>query len=1063
MADSSKAVNLDAQSFQTRAMLRKTLTFQRRNLGSNICCVALCPFLMAMIVAVMATILGKALADPNAKNYGLIKYCSNNVEYPMVQNNIPQLPTSLASDIGKSENENKVFQVNYYQVETKFNPPQSCLQVLDPEYPNSSPYAPASGAARMKDSTSLPAPLNGWFDDIYTPVLTIPTGPPAGDPSGRPSGPLPATIPIYSQLYEKQMFPWGIVFAKSGVDVGFKKQGDFVPTPGDIPSPSAEPNKQGFLGNFPTSYYKYQTIGTNSSFYVPTSFFDLAVSDNPAEYVRNSLESFLIKYESAFFNKTVNGTIVQPVPFGPEQQALLTPSGLKDQQLFQAVYYIYGLDHAKNKINMTLQTGRLKRQLLSTQELISTGAFIGLKFQKDTLAPVTGFKYLKSLASTANAILASSLDAVSKSAVISHALRALPQTVKWAEFSFFDAETQLGTTTYPYALAFQLPLFVLTLVKEKESRIMIMMNMHGLSTFTYYLSHYLEFMTLQLLTSIVFIISGAIFKLKFIMLTEPGVYIILFLVWANAVVAMSFLLSLVFNKSRAALISCFVIVTLSCILSTLEGIIFNYEIPPNWWYLWPLFAFFRALTEITTISGAKYRPPYQLADLRAGDNVLTTILFLLFEGIIILMIFAYLFQTVPSEYGVQKPWHFIFSEPYRYFKNRRNKRSVSDYQHDTLNSTAIPMEDGELNEDDDAKAERERVLKMELSDETFEKYPLLIRNIRKVYDSGKVANHSMCLSVERNIVFGLLGPNGAGKSTLIQMLTGLYPPTSGVAYVAGYDITKDMGSVYLNIGVCPQYDILWEELTIEEHLLFYARLRGVPANKESETVDKALADVNLTQFKTRPTKGLSGGEKRRVSIAIALTGNSPIVFLDEPTTGLDPEVRRVIWNIIQNAKSGKTIILTSHSMEEIDFLAAKIGIMTKGVLRCLGTPAHLKRKYGRGFKLNVSFYKPVDRALLANNPDVVERGGLMTHDAALRWIENAMPKDQWSKIDQGGVEGSAIYEFNDDGQDGILFQIIDGMDSMKYCLGVEDWGISETSLEEVFLNIVSEDDASASK
>ena len=127
----------------------------------------------------------------------------------------------------------------------------------------------------------------------------------------------------------------------------------------------------------------------------------------------------------------------------------------------------------------------------------------------------------------------------------------------------------------------------------------------------------------------------------------------------------------------------------------------------------------------------------------------------------------------------------------------------------------------------------------------------------------------------------------------------------------------------MSIGVCPQHDILWDDLTVGEHLLFYARLKGVPSSQERAKVIESLERVRLVPFENRLTRGLSGGEKRRLSIAIALVGDPTVVFLDEPTTGLDPEVRRLIWNIISEAKVGRTIILTTHSMEEAEVLCQK--------------------------------------------------------------------------------------------------------------------------------------------
>ena len=137
--------------------------------------------------------------------------------------------------------------------------------------------------------------------------------------------------------------------------------------------------------------------------------------------------------------------------------------------------------------------------------------------------------------------------------------------------------------------------------------------------------------------------------------------------------------------------------------------------------------------------------------------------------------------------------------------------------------------------------------------------------------------------LQPNSVFGLLGPNGAGKTTLISILTGLYPPTSGDAFLAGYNVHTDIDMIYQNIGVCPQHDILWEDLSVEDHLYFYARIKGVSPENEDAAVTTALETVSLVDFRTRLTKGLSGGEKRRVSIAIALIGFGKVIFLDEPT------------------------------------------------------------------------------------------------------------------------------------------------------------------------------------
>lgn len=220
-------------------------------------------------------------------------------------------------------------------------------------------------------------------------------------------------------------------------------------------------------------------------------------------------------------------------------------------------------------------------------------------------------------------------------------------------------------------------------------------------------------------------------------------------------------------------------------------------------------------------------------------------------------------------------------------------------------------------------------------------------------------------------------------------------------------------------------------------MLFYARLKGITADDEKVAVDQAISDVSLGQFSDRLIKGLSGGEKRRVSIAIALLGVPKVIFLDEPTTGLDPEVRRLIWDVVNESKSDKTVILTTHSMEEAEALCQRIGIMAKGTLRCLANPTRLKERYGNGFKI-------YSNSLARNTPKVAA------------FIESLLPNG-WRKVDS--FDTSIAYEFP--AEKGVLSKIFKSVNEQKDEVGILDFGIGETSLEEVFIKLISEADASA--
>jgi len=179
------------------------------------------------------------------------------------------------------------------------------------------------------------------------------------------------------------------------------------------------------------------------------------------------------------------------------------------------------------------------------------------------------------------------------------------------------------------------------------------------------------------------------------------------------------------------------------------------------------------------------------------------------------------------------------------------------------------------------------------------------------------------------------------------------------------------------------------ELTVEEHLLFYARLKGIPRKQEKDAINESLNNVGLESFRNRLIKGLSGGERRRVSIAIALVGNPKLVFLDEPTTGLDPDVRRLIWSIINDVSNGRTIVITTHSMEEAEVLCHRIGIMSHGTLRCCATPLRLKELYGSGFRLSYS-----------NNPE--------KYKELKEYVHRILPSETKAIRD---LTSNSIYEF----------------------------------------------------
>src|SRR5438067_12245894 len=218
-----------------------------------------------------------------------------------------------------------------------------------------------------------------------------------------------------------------------------------------------------------------------------------------------------------------------------------------------------------------------------------------------------------------------------------------------------------------------------------------------------------------------------------------------------------------------------------------------------------------------------------------------------------------------------------------------------------------------------------------------------VRQIVKKFGNFTAVN-GISFAVEEGEIFGLLGPNGAGKSTLIRMMVTLLPPTSGTAIINGFDVIKESDGVRHSIGVIPQAMTSDLELSVEENLIIFAKLYGVPRAKREKLIDELLAAVELTQWRDAQVKKLSGGMRRRVEIARGLVHEPRIFFLDEPTTGLDPVSRVAVWEMLQKIKSERdlTVLLTTHYMDEADKLCDRIAIVDHGDLKALDSPWKLK-------------------------------------------------------------------------------------------------------------------------
>lgn len=234
---------------------------------------------------------------------------------------------------------------------------------------------------------------------------------------------------------------------------------------------------------------------------------------------------------------------------------------------------------------------------------------------------------------------------------------------------------------------------------------------------------------------------------------------------------------------------------------------------------------------------------------------------------------------------------------------------------------------------------------------------IAITDLCKSYKT-KRALDNICLEIRKGELFGLLGVNGAGKTTLIKILCGLSKKSSGKIIIDGYDVDKEMDKIKEIVDISPQETSVANNLTVKENLEFFASIYD---KKEASAIDEIVDVFKLTDVLNQRAKTLSGGYKRRLSIAIALISNPKILFLDEPTLGLDVFSRRELWEIIQKLKTRVTIILTSHYLEEIEKLCDRVAILSKGRLLQTGTVEEIKQERGAA-SFEDAFIKLVENA-----------------------------------------------------------------------------------------------------
>ena len=569
---------------------------------------------------------------------------------------------------------------------------------------------------------------------------------------------------------------------------------------------------------------------------------------------------------------------------------------------------------------------------------------------------------------------------------------------------------------------------VRSLVIEKEARIREGMRMMALTDSALYASWAFHFATtFTIIAGLMVAVGGP----KLFQHSDKGIIFLYYLLFFFSTTGFAFWMSTFFSKSKTAAIL--------GVLPYFGGYFISMALKPAssrgaklLACLHPSAAFTLGMTAFTEYEDAMQGVTRFTWNTSAvGNFAFSDALGMMFVDIFVYAFLFWYFDKVwPNEFGTRLPPYFLFLPSYW-------KSCLLGGAGQGRRAGVAPVTDVEAALAQELTPDVERVPDA-LAQQIKDGKCIYIRDMCKTFKTNTGPKHAvdhLNLTMYSGQITALLGHNGAGKSTTIGILSGLTAPSSGVAMINGQDVAKDMPSIRQSLGVCPQHDVLFADLTVEEHLTLFASFKGVPKAQIPAAVEEMIKEVGLTEKRTVASKNLSGGMKRKLSVGIAFIGDSKVVFLDEPTSGMDPFSRRFTWNVIRKHREGRTIILTTHFLEEADLLGDRIAIMNHGKLRCCGSSSFLKSHFGVGYNLTIEKKGAADAARIQ------------------QYVRNKVPEAK--VLSSVGAEVSFQLPKTASGAFKALF---DGLNKHKETLGLENYGISVTTLEEVFIRVTRGDE-----
>ncbi|XP_049672891.1 glucosylceramide transporter ABCA12, partial [Accipiter gentilis] len=608
----------------------------------------------------------------------------------------------------------------------------------------------------------------------------------------------------------------------------------------------------------------------------------------------------------------------------------------------------------------------------------------------------------------------------------------------------YNKDMFLTSVTYslPFALMAAWVLFIAdfvkTLVQEKDLRLYEYMKMMGVNASSHFIAWFIE-CAIFLLITITFLII--VLKVGDILPKTNTVLLFLYLMdYSLSIIAMSYFISVFFNNTNiAALVGSLVYIltffpfivllvienhlsfSVKSLLSLLSPTAFSYA------------SQYIARYEAQGI-GLQWDNMYKSPMI--GDNTSFGWMcwLILIDSFIYFILGWYIRNVFPGRYGMAAPWYFPLLPSY-WVEYNSYLPFWNEKRRGLLFTKLMLRKEATLNNKICAPPPH---LEPEPTDLTL---GVSLCGITKVYGS-KAAVDNLSLNFYEGNITSLLGHNGAGKTTTISILTGLFPTSSGTIFVYGKDIRTDQEVIRKNMGVCMQHNVLFNYLTTKEHLLLYGYIKVPHWSKQElyQEVKRTLKETGLYSHRHKLAGSLSGGTKRKLSIAIALLGGSRVVILDEPTTGVDPCSRRSIWEIISKNKKGRTIILSTHHLDEAEVLSDRIAFLEHGGLKCCGSPFYLKETFGDGYHLT-----------LTKKKNMIEECDTTTVTSL---IQSHLP-EAYLKEDIGGELVYVLPPFKST-VSGAYQALLRALDTSLSDLHLGCYGISNTTVEEVFLNLTKE-------